>query len=376
MAARLALLPRALLASAVLLFANCLPVVAASPVENAFTVRAVPLDVTAASAAAARDQAFADAQRIAFRRLLERLTVPAEYSRLPSLSLQAIEDYVRDISVDQEKSLGQRYLAQITVRFQPPAIRKLLRDAGIAFSEPRQRPIAVVPLFSTGDQLFLWTGANPWRDAFAKLPGEGLVSFAVPSGEQADQIDATRAMSADAEALTAVARRMGTPDALIAHAYLGKDATGRPSLDVRIAAMVGGLSRPFETRNYQASGDEEPQDLIRRAIADLTRALEEAHKQGNTVRYDQTGELSTIVPLSGDLAGWMSIRERLVRLPIIRGIELISLSRNEAAMIIRFAGEQSQVEGALAQVGLPIVRSEGFWVMQSGASGPGAAGTR
>ncbi|HSV28367.1 MAG TPA: DUF2066 domain-containing protein, partial [Candidatus Omnitrophota bacterium] len=60
---------------------------------DAFSVRGVEVDVTAANVQAAKDQAIADGQRQAFRQLLERLTQPADHARLPKAD--GVE-YVRD----------------------------------------------------------------------------------------------------------------------------------------------------------------------------------------------------------------------------------------------------------------------------------------
>src|SRR3990167_2989805 len=50
-----------------------------------FDVTGVAVDVTADTAAAARERAIAEGERAAFRRLLERLTLRSDHSRLPEL---------------------------------------------------------------------------------------------------------------------------------------------------------------------------------------------------------------------------------------------------------------------------------------------------
>jgi len=345
---------------------------AATPVDNAFTARGMPMDVTGSSPAQAREKAFADVLRPALRKVLERLVASADYSRLPNLSKGDLEQALRDIAVDQEKSLGQRYVAQLTVRFQPAAIRKLLNNAGIAFAEPMTQPVLVAPLYrSAADQpILLWEQTNPLRDAFGQ-PGEGLVSFVVPAADKAgDLLDAAHAMTGDREALGLLASRFGTGDALVllAQGHKTPDGKGPVALDIKVIATVGGLPKPYDQRSYQAAAGESLADVMHRAVVEIASLYENAHKSGNVIHFDKLGELPTIVPLPGDLNGWLSVRDRLNHLSVIRGVELVSLNRGEADLIIRFAGDQGQVEAALAQSGLPVTFGDGHWTMKPSPS--------
>jgi len=92
--------------------------------------RGVAVDRTAATATQAREEALAEGRRVALQRLLERLAPPEDRARLPRLSDVQVLDLVQSFEVESERTSAVRYLAILTVRFQPEGIRTLLRQAG------------------------------------------------------------------------------------------------------------------------------------------------------------------------------------------------------------------------------------------------------
>ena len=81
--------------------------VLAFPVRAAvdvYEVANVAVDVTADTAAAAKDRALIEGERAAFYTLLKRLTPRAMHERLPQLDRAQITTHVRDFAVQQEKN--------------------------------------------------------------------------------------------------------------------------------------------------------------------------------------------------------------------------------------------------------------------------------
>ena len=100
-----------------------LPVPARAQGMDVFEVRDVAVDVTAETAAQAREQAHAEGQAGAFRTLLERLTLRIEHEGLPKLKADEIASYIKDFSVADEKTSSVRYLARLTFHFKPKEVR-------------------------------------------------------------------------------------------------------------------------------------------------------------------------------------------------------------------------------------------------------------
>lgn len=332
---------------------------AAQAVGDAFSVRGIDVDVTAANPQSAKDQAIAEGQNRAFRLLLERLTQPADHARLPKADGT---QYVRDFSVETERSSSTRYIATLSVRFNPAAVRKLLQGAGIAYAEPRNRVLVVVPVFKpAGGRAVLWDDPNPWRVAWTGLGGGGLVPVVVPTGELADvqSISVEQALAGNPEAMQGVAARWRTSDVLVAVAALS--ASGK-SLEVNLIASPG-APKPFDALSYPLGEGETVDALLTRAVRDIDRGIDTVFKQPNLLQFDRAGTLSTLVPLTG-IEDWLAVRDRLGRVSQVRRWELVSLSKAEAALVLHTVGEQEQVNAGLASAGLRLDWGDGYWIMR------------
>ncbi len=99
--------------------------------ETYLTVGDVHVDVTAKTAAAARDKAIADAQRIGFEKLMQQmLPNPADQARVKP-SQEQIEGFVQDFAVENERVSAVRYLGVYSVRFRAGRVHKYLSDSGV-----------------------------------------------------------------------------------------------------------------------------------------------------------------------------------------------------------------------------------------------------
>ena len=293
---------------------------------DAFAVRGIDVDVTAAGVAAAKEQALSEAERVGFHRLLERLTMPADHSKLPNAdALQYV------------------------------------RDSGLKYAEPRPRSVVIVPLFKPqgGGRPLLWDDPNPWRTAWSAQGSGALVPLVLPTGDITDiALTVDKALALDAEALGALGARFRTADVLVATA--GVNAAGT-ALEVTLAGVAGVL-KPYDTKNFPLT-DAGLDAVLRAAAADIAQGLDAAYKQGNLLSFDRAATMAAMVQLRG-LDDWLAVRERLGRVPLVRRWEIVSLSREEAALLLHTVGEPEQVKATLAAAGLAMEWSDGYWTMR------------
>ena len=344
----------ALLLSAVTFFAGVAPVAAQG--GDPFQVRDIAVDVTAANVGAAKEQALVEAQRRGFQTLLERLTGPNDRGRLPA-TVDG-RDFVSDYAIDDEHSSRVRYVATLSVRYNPTAVRRLLRGANITIIEPVSRTVVVLPVWRMAGQSVLWEDPNPWRQVWLEQGTGTLVTTVVPdadgplpSGEQAVGLDPT--------AFAALGGRYHTMDVMVAQAELSGD--GR-KLDVALSSLPG-VARPFDQISYAAKSGETPGQLEARAVRDVVQQLEAMarSRQANTqATADDT--MSVIAKIDG-LDNWLAFREHLERVGLVRSWELVSLTRTEAALILHMNGDPEKTRNALGAAGLDVQPGEGYWTM-------------
>jgi hypothetical protein len=342
--------------------------------DDIFTVTGVPVDVTADSATAAREQALLEGQRKAARMMLERLTLKQDSGSLPAIGDAQLLDIVQGIEVESEKISNVRYLGSLTVRFRPDAIRSLLRTANVRYAETVSKPLVVVPVYHGGDTSMLWDEANPWLAAWGSHVAKGgLVPLIVPLGDLTDMsaITADDAAQGVGAKLEALARRYSATDTLVVVATTAADGTG---VDIAATRYGGAQQERTDVLRVAGTPGETTDALLGRAVAEVQAQVEEGWKQENILHFDQEQMLSVTVPLR-DLAEWVGVRKKLGDVAYIRSAEIVALTKAQAIVGLHYIGDTNQLKLALAQKDLDLTQEGESWTLRPAAaeSAPAAA---
>jgi len=313
----------------------------------------VNVDVEGENAQAARQAALAQGQRLAMRRLLERLTLPADHSRLPQVDPSRIEQVVRSMEIANERSSDVRYIADLTVRFDPDGVRRILDGAGINYVDSASKPIVVLPVWRSPNGPVLWDDPNPWRQAWAQgVPQGGLLPVIVPLGglDDLQQVDASRAVAAEPEALTAIGSRYGAGEVLVA---VADPAAGTATL-TRFNLHSG---QDAPAGQHDLPGGQGPEAYVP-VVEDIVRDLEARWKKANMVAVGAPQEIDVRAPLTA-FDTWVQVRARLDQVNLIKSVEVRSLSRTQAMLRLSYLGDVPRLQTALRQRDL-ILTPDGF----------------
>ena len=340
---------------------------------NVYEISGVAVDVTADTAAAARNKALADGEVSAFRRLLERITLLEDRHRLPSLKGSEIATLVQDFSVADEKTSSVRYLATLSYRFKRRDVRDLLISYNIPFAETPSKLTLVLPVYHAAGIMVLWDDPNPWRKAWAERQvGDGLVPTRLPTGDLTDIaiIGAEQAVKGDPQRLAAVTNRYKAGDALVTYAVAGlSQKTGKPELRVRMTRHGGALDTQTIDRVFRARTGESDSRLLARAAMELSWLLEDSWKQDNLLPFDQQSVIAIDVPIKG-LRDWLRVRKQLGTVAVVRGVDMVLLSKTSVRVNLHYIGEVEQLSLALEQADLALLGNGEKWVLNfSGRQG-------
>ncbi len=324
---------------------------------NVFTVRGIEVDVTAETAAAAREAALAEGHVMAMQKLLARLLPREELARITPLNAEQAVGFVKDFEVATERTSDVRYLASLIFRFKPDAVRGLLRNDGLVHAETRSKPVLVLPVFGAAGEARLWEETNPWWKVWAqRQPEDWLVPLTVPLGDLGDisAIDADQALEGDMERLSAIAARYGAQDVLISQAVLLGDATlGEAVLQVG-TSRLGAQMHQTIIENYQQLPSETAEALLARAAEAVDTEIQESWKQRNLLRPGSTRrKISVTVPLEG-LDDWLKVKKRLKTVAAVQRSELSSISRSRTELVITFVGDERQLVLGMSQSDLVL----------------------
>ena len=337
-------------------------------VEEIFTVRNVAVDETDSTASAAREIALRAARRMAFSRLTRRIVLPQDLVRLPLPADETLSNMVSDFEITGEKTSGQRYLAVLTLRFNPESVRTLLRTSNLRHSETGAGPILVLPLYSQGEAHLLWE-ENDWHKAISTAiaqqgaANDRLVPLVMPVGDAEDMsaLNAQQAASTDATAFNALLRRYQAADSLLMQAVLSPPPVAAGGIAINVTVSHSATpGENIQIERFESGPGEMPESVMQRAAAALVRAAEETWLNDTALDFAQQASLDVAAPLR-TLQDWVNIQTRLKQTPMIQRMDVQALSVEGAQVTLHYLGTPEKLTAALSQHGLSLSQVAGSW---------------
>lgn len=333
--------------------------------QDLFEVNGLRVDESAADEVKAKFGAIESAQERALQIVLRRLVQAEDIDRLSQIDGERLARMVRDYDIADEKLGGGRYLATISVRFVPEEVANALKDAQIPFAMTRSRPIVVLPVLDTGSARRLWDDPNPWRRAWAgRTPYPGLFSVMMPAGDLSDvaTVNVNQAISADPDAMLAIARKYQATGAMVAIASISGNQASR-LVAVKLEFVGGNNDGATVERRFKGSGNLTA--FLGQVVTQILDGLERDWKQENILDFSQVERMSVLVPIKG-LGGWRDVRERLDGMSRIQSLSMARMSQEEVELDLVFVGSTVQLRSALAQQGLELVFSpdHSLWLLR------------
>ena len=329
--------------------------------KDVFTVAGIEVDVTAKSASAARKQAFDNARRKAFEKLLGRLVGENEVARIDLPSLQKIGGFIKNYGIDNEQVSKVRYKAQYGFTFNREAVRNFLSSRGITYSETKGAPLLVLPFFQQGTQLNLWRGYNPWLSVWSDAPVlDGLLPLEIPIGDLSDvrRINGDNALTYGPEDLQKMLDRYEAREAVLLIAAFNEgpppqslDAPAYTPLTIYIYRTDNKAPQFVRSLFLRPDSGASLRDLLKRGMREVAGFLRKDWKQQTAVQPGQREKIEAVVRFSG-LAEWLAMQKRLRTLGGVDSLDIRSLSADRARLALGYRGTMRQFGRTLRREGL------------------------
>ena len=332
--------------------------------------------------------------------------------RIITLTDRDLEELESGFEVYNEKSSPRTYRAFITYRFKPAAVRRLLRDSQIPYSEAQTRTALVLPVLQTQNDIYLWEENNPWMAAWKVRPyNNELTPMIAPLGDLEDQaaVSPRQALALDAETLQVMADRYSVSQVIVAHAYL-RQVNGEDRLRVRLingireSGELSGLDEfvsPTDNIDDVAndfgssdadfiaakSGDVLAEARFRRPSGNFPVLAEDAietaiakyatpWKQQTLIDHTEAALLEASAYFAS-IGEWAQIRSALVSTPLIGSIKVRSMSRRGAEMLVRAYGDPGKLIVAMEAQGLTLWTEDGErWLIATPVTAQGVRNQR
>lgn len=335
-----------------------------------FTIEGVKVDVTAESAAAAREQAFAKAEQEAFTMLAQRLLPEGALATFTPPDSETISNMVQDFEITEERLSPVRYMGTYTFRFRNEDVQRFFAVKGTAYTAVRSRPVLVLPFYQWGSRLVLWAGDNPWLAAWGRAQGQrGLVPVTVPIGDAQDVIDIAdnQALTYDESSMNSLLQRYDAGEALIAIATpvwpeTVANVTGdMVPRELAVALYRAGLTGPqFVTTLTIAPQDGEMLPAFyERAAGEVQKTLQQDWKERTVAApQESSSSLQARVRISS-MADWVETQRALGRVQGVENIRVIRLSPQEARIELTYRGTEERLRLALEQAQITLSQPQG-----------------
>lgn len=349
------------------------PCAGAADGDDLFQVLDVRVDETDQTATEARGKALAAGERRAWDVLVERFVDPQQKRPLPDFSQQEIGDAVKDFWVTEEKTSAVRYIATLNYNFRPDAVRRVLGSHGVRYTTAQSKPVLVLPVYVAGSETRTSAQANPWWDAWTGVRGRPLLPVRLPSADSVAQaqVGAEQILSGDRSRLADLAQRNGAEDVLVAVATPVVGDGGARQLKVSSVRQTASGPVPLGDHTFPVDGPDGETEAMRQAVVAVVADLDIAWRRGTAAPSKPSSRTTVLVP-TGSLERWVSLWRRLVALPDVQKVSLLSVGRDDAHVMIVAPGNTDQLTAAMAKIGLGLHNDEGEWVVSDGVAPPGA----
>ncbi len=325
-----------------------------------FTVKEVPVDVTADTAANARNIAIGEAQSRALDMLLRRMTLKEDRARLPRLGGNSVSRLVQSIEFAEERYSSTRYIGKLNITFSGGGIRALLGRSNIPFAEAPAHPVIVLPVLNQGAPR-MQSDSNPWWVAWNRLNwNENLLALTVPKAQDLDARGpgAAEVAQGDGPWLEAIGRRYNTTQVLVPVATLeNQGGAARLRVSTRHYGLAG--ERTEDVEFAQQTG-ETVDAMLMRAAREIGEDVTSAWKRNAMVGQGPQTKITAVLDMSS-LQQFVTVRERLRKAPIVKNPAVQAMSTNRAVFDMSVTVPPQQLASAMVQYGLDMSERNGDW---------------
>ncbi|HAU22797.1 MAG TPA: hypothetical protein DCS24_09450 [Erythrobacter sp.] len=240
-------------------------------------VTGIEVDVRGSSGKEARERAWRQAQRIAWRRL-----------NGPALPDEEIESLVAAVVIEEEQIGPRRYIAKLGVIFDRVRAGSYIGGEQ-ATRVTQSAPMLVIPVTSSAGSQLVYEMRNPWQRAWAEFqPGQSPINYLRPAGFGGDSLLLTYGQTGRRSRLwwRVILDQFGAADVLVPVATLHYDWPGGP-IRGEFTARYGPDSDYLDSFVMDAQNPSELPDMLDRAVGRFDEIFTRALAQGR-LRPDPT----------------------------------------------------------------------------------------
>lgn len=318
----------------------------------------IPVDVEAENSVVAKEQAMKDAQRQAFLEVAGHLISAENVEKLAKLSDDELVHFVKSVGVEDEKSGGNKYMANLTVQINEQLLKDYLAENEMMKSETAD--ILVIPVFKLQDGKYalLWEDDNLWRRAWS---AKGLIKFGTmqiktiyDSLREIDNFGAENALYMESSLYEDLIKA-GAPEKIYV-VY----ATELPNGDLKVIIK----DEKNKTEDSFTVYGEENSDIYDKAIEKSVMFISNMERAAENEGNESLIKSVNIVYVYQDMKDWLSKNQMIEALPQVEGIETKSFGSGKVNFLIKYTGALEDLWTALQENGLSHEEADNYFILR------------
>ncbi|MEL6530260.1 MAG: heavy-metal-associated domain-containing protein [Pseudomonadota bacterium] len=240
------------------------PTASSSDIE----VRGIEVDMRGDTGEEARQKAWKQAQREAWRKV-----------NGPAISDGQLESMVSAIVIQRERIGPKRYIATLGVVFDRQRAGRYL---GGAARQRSSAPMLLLPVTVSGGTYTTFEMRNPWQNAWAEFnPGTSRIDYVRPSGAGGDSLLLNYGQTGRRSRAwwRSILDQYSAADALVPIARLEHEFPGGP-ITGRFTARYGPDSKVLESFELSANGPQQLPEMLNEAVERMDGIFSQALADG------------------------------------------------------------------------------------------------
>ncbi len=325
---------------------------------NPYLVRSLSVESKVFDPLHSRPTALKQATLEGFHRLLGQLTSPKEIEKHKEVLEQVnLNILLKKVHIESERT-DVPYQVTFDLEYDRDAVKDLLTDLKIPFSEVSTGRVLLIPLFETDGETYLWQENNPWRTSLTEASLKlGLVNFILPSGDMNEMRMLTPEMAAFGaeDILLSVGEGYNTDTVCVVRAKEAKTVVGRT---FSVEATWYGKEHMEPIYQYQTIAEDQTLEQVMQDLAGkVLTNMEDNWRSLNMVSFDKT--TSVLVRFSPKtLTEAERLRSTFAKLPVLKDLWLRMMSQKEIIYQIDFYGDVSKLLQQVEALGVRLKETE------------------
>ena len=315
----------------------------------------VSVNEQASSSVEAKDIAMKKAHREAFIKVGSRLTSAENVKQLNELSDDQILHFIREVEIVSEKSFSTSYMADLNITINESLLKQYMAENNLIADNRPQSKVLIIPIFSDTDydDKVLFEDGNVWRNMWLEKGQikSGTFDFEVikDTPENKSKRISESADRLDKNLYEELRIANGIENIFVV-------STIRADSDTLVLTIK---SYPKQAqKSLVVTGENVFDRAIEQTILYIT-----AFMQNKVMTQTSSNGKLDIVGNFG-LKDWLDVEKRLNKVLSVKKVDIKSFSIKRTIFTIDYAGNFDDLITALAQNGLYLQNTDGYYVLK------------